>query len=258
MYQQTPFSVSPVADVEADLAELRAFNPSLERLFLVNADPFCLSTRRLVEIGKLVRKYLPNIKTLTCYASINNLKNKSVEDLMLLKSLGYDDLHIGLETAYEPALKMIHKGFTVDEAREQLQKVLAAGMKWDALLMLGVAGHTNGIVNTTITAEFLNELKPYMVSIMPTGVFPGSQLEAFKERGEYIECTELEMIEEEKLLLNSLKIDHCYFFGSHVNNLIPVSGLLPDQKEAIIARIDDEISQIDSEILHHVKLRGSV
>lgn len=51
--------------------------------------PFIMSTEKLVVIGELINQYFPNIETITCYASIKSLKNKSVDDLKRLKSLGY-------------------------------------------------------------------------------------------------------------------------------------------------------------------------
>ena len=84
----------------------------------------------------MVHQYLPEVEVLTCYASIQNLKAKSLEDLKLLKSVGYDELYVGLETAYAPAVKLINKGFTVEEAYENIGKLKEAGMKYSALLQL--------------------------------------------------------------------------------------------------------------------------
>jgi len=54
----------------------------------------------------------------------------------ILKSVGYDELYVGLETAYAPAVKLINKGFTVEEAYENIGKLKEAGMKYSALLQL--------------------------------------------------------------------------------------------------------------------------
>ena len=52
MYRKTPFRVSPLEDVEADLAELKKTGDKIPRLFLTNGDPFVLSTEKLVEIAE--------------------------------------------------------------------------------------------------------------------------------------------------------------------------------------------------------------
>lgn len=57
----------------------------ITRIYLTNGDPFVLGTDRLVKIAELVHQYLPEVEVLTCYASIQNLKAKSLEELKLLK-----------------------------------------------------------------------------------------------------------------------------------------------------------------------------
>ncbi len=257
MYRQTPFRTSKFEHIEEDLQELKETYGAITRLYLVNADPFVLSTNKLVKIGELILKYFPMMETITCYTSIKNIKNKTVEDLKLLKSLKYNDLHIGLETGYDPALEIMNKGYTREEAIIELNKIKEAGMRWDALLMLGVAGKGNSQKNVEATASILNEFPPYMLSIMPTSVTPGSELEEICNKGEYIEQTELEMLEEEKMLINALEFDDAFFFGSHYFNLVQVSGSLKDKKD-LIASIDDEIAHLPQEVLSAVKPRGPI
>ncbi len=258
MYRRTPFKMSPIEHIEEDLKELRSLGAKLPRVYLVNADPFVLSTDKLITIAGLIRSYFPELQTITGYASIKNLKNKSLEDFIQLRELGYNDLHIGLETAYDPALQMMNKGFNQAEAYEQLRKVKDAGMRYDALLMLGVAGKGNGQVNMDATVALLNATQPYMISIMPTSVTPGSELENICNSGNYVELTEREMIEEEIALLKALALaPDSYFFGSHNYNLIPVSGKMKDKQE-IIHHLEQALKEITPTILDSVKPRGAL
>ncbi len=257
MYRETPFRVSPLSHVEEDLMEMSSINHEISRIFLVNGEPFILSTEKLIEIGELIRKYLPHIETITCYASIKSLKNKLVEELKQLKALGYDELHIGLESAYDPALDQMNKGFTQKEAYECLGKVKEAGMIWDAIIMTGVAGKGNGTIHIEQTAKLLNEFPPYMLSIMTTSVSTGTPLEQMRNEGSFVECTELEKIEEEIMLLKLINFEDCYFFGGHNYNLIPINGSL-SQKNEIIKALEDGIHKIPARILHGVKERENI
>lgn len=257
MYRNTPFTVSPKDHVEEDLQEFKSMGQPIKRIFLVNGEPFVLSTKRLIEIGEKINSYFPEIETITCYTSIQNLKNKSLEDLKKLRSLKYNQLHIGLETAYNPALKQMNKGFTQEEAYENLKKLTDAGFEWDALLMMGVAGKGNSEINVKETAKLLNTFPPYMVSVMPTSVTKGSDLEVLRDKGEFVESTELEMLEEEKMLLRLLDFEDCYLFGSHNYNLIPVSGEFK-HKQAIIDYIDKEIMELDDVVLNGVLPRAAI
>lgn len=85
MYHKTPFSLSPMENIIEDLKELAVCNKYAERIYLLNGDPFVLSTNILLDIGKIIKEYLPYVKTITCYASFYNLKNKSVSDLKKTK-----------------------------------------------------------------------------------------------------------------------------------------------------------------------------
>ena len=259
MYRQTPFFVSPLEDVESDLKEMREdYGPNIKRIYLLNGDPFVLSTPKLLKISELVHKYFPKIETLSCYASINEIRNRSVEELKTLRAAGYNDLYFGLETGYDPALKIMNKGFTAEEEYENLKKLQEAGMTYRALLMPGVAGRGKGTENALATAKLLNTYKPNMVLIFNTSVAPGSDLEKIRDAGGFTEATERENLEEIKLLLNSLDMDDdCYFFGSHPFDLVPVSGYFKDRDE-IVRHIDAGMKRIDPKVLDSVYRRGAI
>lgn len=257
MYRETPFGLSPLEHVREDLEELKSWNHPIKRIFLVNGEPFILPTNKLVAIAELIREYFPDIETITCYASIKSLKHKSVEELKKLKALGYDELHIGLESAYDPAIEQMQKGFTSKEAYEYIGKLVEAGMKWDSIIMTGVAGKGKGNIHIEETAKLLNKYPPYLVSLMTTSVSEGTPLEAMRDSGEFIECTEGEKIEEEKYLLSLLDFEDAYFFGAHNYNLVPINGPI-SQKEEIIRRLDEGMKKLDKDILNGVKKRANI
>lgn len=91
MYNRTPFSASKLEDIQADLLEMRnAFGSDVRRIFLLNGDPFALFASRLLRISDLIRSQFSNIETLTCYASVKDLNNKSDYDLKELRATGYN------------------------------------------------------------------------------------------------------------------------------------------------------------------------
>ncbi len=257
MYRETPFQVSPLEHVEQDLQELKATGQMVRRIFLVNGEPFMLPTHKLVAIGELIQKYFPSIETITCYASIKSLKHKSLDDLKKLKALKFNELHIGLESGYDPAIEQMNKGFTAAQAYENIAKLKEAGMDWDAIVMLGVAGKGKGNIHIEKTAALLNAYPPYLVSLMTTSIAQGTPLEKMRDAGEFIECTEREKIEEEKYLLQLLDLKDAFFFGGHNYNLIPINAPL-SQKEDIIAYLDKQIQQFDADILDSVCERENI
>lgn len=115
MYKDVPFKMSPIEWVEEDLQEIARDYPSTTRLQFVGADPFVLSYKNLKERLELVRKYLPAVDTITMAARVDNLKNKTVEELKELRKLGITNVELGVESGDEWTLQRIEKGYHADE-----------------------------------------------------------------------------------------------------------------------------------------------
>ena len=257
MYEGTPFTVSRMEDIEADLEEMRlAYGNGLRRIFLLNGDSFALPTKKLLKIAELIRARFPHIETISCYASIRNIGQKSDEDLKELRSAGYNDLYIGLESGWAPALRQMRKGFTREEADAQLDRLKKAGMRYGALLMFGLGGRGNGEISARETANMLNRNMPFVISAVPTAIAEGSDLERMREKGEYTTPTEKELIEEELLLLQLLEPSQgCYFFGRHPYNTVPVAGPL-SEKDRMTARLSRALADLPGEFLASCQQRG--
>lgn len=257
MYEGTPFTVSRMEDIEADLEEMRlTYGNGLRRIFLLNGDSFALPTKKLLKIAELIRARFPHIETITCYASIRNIGQKSDEDLKELRAAGYNDLYIGLESGWAPALRQMRKGFTREEADEQLDRLRKAGMRYGALLMFGLGGRGNGEISARETANLLNRNMPFVISAVPTAIAEGSDLERMREKGEYATPTEKELIEEELLLLQLLEpTQECYFFGRHPYNTVPVAGPL-SEKDRMTARLSRALADLPGEFLASCQQRG--
>ncbi len=81
MYRDVTFRRIAMAQIEADLRELRSIFPRSERIFLVNGDAFVLKTSRLKEIAEKVKHILPECRTISMYASIRNIRAKNDREL---------------------------------------------------------------------------------------------------------------------------------------------------------------------------------
>ena len=61
------------------------------------------------------------------------------------------------------------------------------------------------------------------------------------ERGLFVTATEMEVLEEEKELIQYITLEEKHFFGVHPTNTVPVSGLLQRDKQNMIDTIDKGI-----------------
>ena len=250
MYHETKFGISPIEDIESDIIEIKETFPGhIDRIYLLNGDPFMLPTERLLEISDLIHKYLPDVKTITSYASFYNLKDKSVSDMTALREAGYNELWFGVESGDPEVLSWISKGADLDEYYEGLEKMKAAGMDYFAIVMQGIKGAGKSIENAKATAEFLNYYPAKGIFIMSTDVQHGSKLYNMRQRGEFVETTNRENLIEQVTLLENLDVpDDVLYSSGHMVNLVKVSGHMR-KKEEMISKLKYALASLPSYIL---------
>ncbi len=235
MYKCVKFGASPIEHIEEDLQELASVYPkNLRKITVANGDPFALSTKRLLEISDLIRKYFPEISVISCQTSIRNLMHKKQEELDQLYEAMYDDIYIGLESGCDDVLKLLNKGYDANQAYETLEKLQKSKMKYIALLMGGAGGKKYRKEHVRDTAKLLSTYPPKMISIITTGIVTGTKLAEMRNNGEFVQLTEREIIEDEIALIDALDVPgQVYFFGHHQNNVARVSGHLKNKQELI-------------------------
>lgn len=250
MYHQTKFGTSPIEDIESDIIEIKETFPGhIDRIYLLNGDPFMLPTERLLEIADLIHKYLLDVKTITSYASFYNLKDKSIDDMIALRKAGYNELWFGVESGDPEVLSWINKGADLDEYYQGLEKMKAAGMDYFAIVMQGIKGAGKSIENAKATAEFLNYYPAKGIFIMSTDVQKGSKLYNMRERGEFVETTNMENLVEQITLLENLDVpDDVLYSSGHMVNLVKVSGHMR-KKDEMISKLKYALASLPAYIL---------
>ena len=102
------FIISPIEEVEEDIKELSVYSMGdFNRIFLQGADPFIAPYDYLMKVADMIHKYLPNVKTIGGYARVDNLRNKTVEQLKKLAQQGYSNFYFGNETGDDYLLERI-------------------------------------------------------------------------------------------------------------------------------------------------------
>lgn len=258
MYSSVNFTTEPIEQIEEDIIELRETYSKIKRIFLVNGDAFVLNTRRLKEISDKIIKHIPEVEVITMYASITNIKNKSDEDLAMMKDLRINDLWMGTETGNREALELINKGHTLEEAYEQLERLNKFGIRHDDGFMLGVAGHKKGIQNAIDTAKLINKTKPSIIWFGTLGLFEGSNMKKDADEGRFIPATELEILEEELKVLELIELENVPFYGIHPTNASSIEGVLPRDKEKMINKLKSFIESSSDEFLNSSKRRDTL
>ena len=258
LYEDLPFRfrMSPLEEIEADLQEAQLWGtdpmarlsarlqglpgpPGPRRVFLVGANPFALQARRLEEIAGLIRRYLPAVETIGCFARVTDVGRKSGEELRRLRSLGYDGLTVGVETGDGEALAFMNKGYGARDIVEQAARLDGAGVSYSFFYLAGISGAGRGREGAARSAEVFNRTRPKRVGSSMLTVFPNSALYREIQAGNWREESELEKLEEVRTLIESLSIP-TRFETAGASNLVHIRGDLPEDR----ARLSESLTRL--------------
>ena len=223
LYNDLPFKfrMSPLEDVESDLQEAQLWSTDpiamltarlqglprperVQRTFLVGANPFVLKYERLMTIADLIRKYVPSVKTIGCFARITDITLKSGEELASLHRAGYDGLTIGIETGDDEALRFMNKGYTAADIVKQCSRLDQAGIHYSFFYLVSISGAGRGEIGAKATADVCNQLHPVMVGANMLTIYPDSELYQEIKLGNWNESGEIEKYKEIRTLLQHL------------------------------------------------------
>lgn len=262
MYQNVPFRMWTLDEVENYVAEVKSrygrLADSIDRVYLVGADPFALSAEKLLTRISLIKKYLPNVAVITMYARTDNIAHKSDGDLKRLKEAGVNDLYIGVECGLNDVLADLNKGYSADETKEQCLRLNAVGISHCDLLMLGTAGKGRGLENAEATAALENEIKPTKILLNTMSAFEGTVLDKDIRDGRFVPATEKEILQEEYALLQALELPDTYFWAIHPLDSVGVEGVLKTDKEIMLEKLGRAIETVDNSAYNRVSRRGTL
>lgn len=238
LYPGLKFKPSPMSEIESDLMLMQRYAPNTRRIFLVGANPFVLSYNKLLELGFLIRKYLPKCQDIGTFARITDIKSKTIQELKNLRHLGFNGISIGTESGDDLTLSLMNKGTNSKEMIEQCKKLEEANIEYYVSYLTGLAGKGNGERNALASAHFFNEIHPFIISVVSLTIFPDSELYTEVQRGEFLEATEYERINELQTLVSNLN-NTTNFFANTVSNPVPLSGILPKDRMMLLRELEN-------------------
>lgn len=232
LYKNERFRISPMEEFEADLAEIKAYQPHARRIFWTGANPFAMSYENLKLRALTVRDYLIKCQAIAMFASIRDIKNKEVWQLKKLKAMGINGLSIGVESGDDETLALANKGYTSSDILEQCRKLDEANMEYYFVYMTGLAGKGAGYRNAVRSAALFSQLNPYFISVDSLTLFHGTELYEMAQKGAFVPAGEKERIEELQVFANNLNI-RTHLFANTVSNFVPVTAYLPYDREKL-------------------------
>ncbi len=271
LYSELPFNfrLSPMKDIEHDLLEAqvlhtnphsrtlaqlqgRDFAEPIRRVFLTGANPFVLKTEKLLEIADCIKKYLPNVESIGCFARITDTYNKTDGELLQLRRAGYNGLTIGVETGDDAALAFMRKGYTSEDILTQCRRLEQADIAYGFFYLTGISGKGRGQQGALASAEVFNQLHPFLIGPNMLTIYPESELYREIQDGNWAEEAELEKYRELRTLMENLKLNTC-FAAMGASNAFQLRGRLPEDREELLKALDRIISEFSERELRHYR-----
>lgn len=140
-------------------------------------------------------------------ARVDNIMDKSVEELKILRDKGIVELNLGAESADDETLKSVNKGYVGRDILEQCEKIDKAGMDYWLTFLNGVGGVKHTKNHALNSAKIFSEANPTVVGTGGLVLFEGTGLLALYKKSKFQPLTERGLMEELKLFIENLDFD---------------------------------------------------
>jgi anaerobic magnesium-protoporphyrin IX monomethyl ester cyclase len=135
--------------------------------------------RSLALCGELHRRGLSRRMRWSCTTRVDRV---DAEVLAALRRGGCDEIFFGVESGNAEVLRRVHKGFSLDQAREAVALARRAKLHVQCAFIIGHPFETRRTILDTIA--FASEVDPDFATFSILKVFPGTRVWEMAERGE--------------------------------------------------------------------------
>ena len=243
LFKHLSYRELPREQIEAEMQRVTAAGGNPKTVFLGDGNAFGLATEQLLWILERIHHYFPGCECVNMDATVTNISQKSDAELKALADQGVRGLYLGIESGLDDVLAFMRKDHNLQQAYEQIARLKAAGMVFNAHMMTGIAGKGRGIENAEATAEFFNRTQPEKV--INFSIFHHKRAPLYRdiEAGRFVPADEQENLREERRLLELLDVPGLRYDGFHdVVIEQRFRGTLPRDKEKLLAQVDQAIA----------------
>jgi radical SAM superfamily enzyme YgiQ (UPF0313 family) len=246
MYKGVRFRIRSMEEITALIQQTASYHPNLRRVFLADGNALSLPTEQLLTIMATLHGAFPKLSRITCYGGPKDILRKTPEELTAIKQAGLQIIYLGIESGDDEVLKLVNKGATAAEMIQAGRRVLDAGIKLSAMVILGLGGQALTEQHAINTGKVVSAIGPTMLSALTLMLHDQTPLRAAAERGEFTPLSPYGfLIELQQLLSNTTVTSSCIFRSNHVSNLLPLAGTLPSDKSKLLADITEVIKSFE-------------
>jgi coproporphyrinogen III oxidase-like Fe-S oxidoreductase len=242
MYRKYPFARKSLEAIKADIDLLpEVYGRHAKHVFFGDSNSLLLPAGMLVEILEYLYEVCPWVERVTSYARAKTVMKKSLADLEALRRAGLTRLHIGLESGSDEVLTRIRKGATAAEMIAGGVKAKEAGFECSLYVLLGIGGMELTHEHRRGTIAVLNAVNPHFIRVRTLTPIPKSDIARWIAEGSFTQLPPLVTVEEERDIVAGLEVTS-RFLNDHASNIVPLDGRLPDDREKMLARLDQGIA----------------
>ena len=259
MYKAKRYHVRPLEDVLEDIRMAQdTWYKNTETVFLCDGDAIDLPMDYLLTVLDALRRAFPRLRRVTTYAGPLSTLRKTPEELKTIREAGLHRAYLGVETGDDALLKHVRKGVGADGMLEAGQRLVAAGFDLWAIVITGLEGGGKDALerNAALTAQMINAMRPNHLSSMTLMAIEGTPLYREVQRGELTLQTPFETLLETRELVRQIELDGLHYTSNHASNYLPIKCTLKQDRDRIVAQLDDVIRKEDPSVLRPEMYRG--
>jgi radical SAM superfamily enzyme YgiQ (UPF0313 family) len=247
MYLEKRFRQRSREDLLEDMALAQEMlgADSVRRVFLADGDALIMRTGRLLQILEDLRDHFPSFQLASVYASPQALLSKSVQEIQELKDAGLPLYYLGTETGHPTVMERIAKGVTPEQMVDAAHRVTHAGAKLSVIMLLGIGGTELSHEHAVESGRIVSAMDPRFVSTLTITPVPGTKFHEDVESGRVVLPDERGMLRELRTMVQHMDVTRAVYRGNHASNSLPIGGILPRQKDEIVAVLDEVIANTD-------------
>ena len=243
MYKDKHFHIRPLADILEDIDLAKEAYGDVKRVFLCDGDAIVMRQDDLLAILEKLYATFPSLERVNTYAGPRSTLSKTPEQLRELRKAGLVRAYLGVESGSDEVLKKVKKGVTAQEMLEAGLRLKEAGFDLWAIVLVGLAGAGEpSRAHALATADLINRMGPRHLSAMTYMVADNTEMELDVLFKRFQVLTPEEALEETRVLIEHLETGPLHFTSDHASNYLPLKGTLPDDKEKLLALLDNALA----------------
>ncbi len=242
MYRSKTFRVREIEEYREDIEVAGRRFAGTEKVFIADGDALAMPTSQWLVLLGVLRKTFPRLRQVSCYATADNLLEKTQEELALLHAQGLSLLYIGPESGDNKTLKRIVKGNTFEEHEQAAKRAHDAGMKVSTIFLLGAGGTDRTAEHAAESARLVTAMDPEFLAALTLTIVPGTPMARQVAKGGFTLPSPNALLTELRTLVNDSRPTSALFRTNHASNYLPTGGRLPVDRTSIVATIDAALS----------------